>query len=182
VLPRFEASLEPAQLALRGGCRCVGLRGPTCLGRGAGTSPLALELDAECGELLLDGPHRTLALVEEVSLRGRELALGGRFGRAGVGLGEACSQLVLAFCDMCRFGRNLGGPRLELALARLERMCPLECGPLSRDDCVGPRGSLLPGLRGLAAVESALELREVTLARGLGPDAPPGLSKVTRTR
>ena len=44
-------------------------------------------------------------------------------------------------------------------------MCPLECGPLSRDDCVGRRGSLLPGLRGLAAVESALELREVTLAR-----------------
>jgi len=163
VLARLEPRLELVDV--QRGCGRVELR---CSGRPAGRGARALEPHPDRGELLLDCPRGALALVEQLPLGCRELTLGGRLRGAGLRLGEPCSQLVLAFGDAGLLGREPRGLRGELALARFERLRALECSPLAGRDSLGAaaRLLLLGGLRRPAAVEAALELCELALARG----------------
>jgi hypothetical protein len=166
VLARLEPSLEPAELAFPGRRGHVDVGKLRHVGCCAGAPSLALELNAECGELLLDRARGAVALVEKVPLGGCEVALGGSLRGAGLGLRQPRSQLVFPLFDPRRVGCELGGARFELALARLERVCTLERGTLSRHDRVGAAGRVLPRLGRLSAAEPAFELCKLSLARG----------------
>jgi hypothetical protein len=166
VLARLEPSLEPAELAVpdRRGRVDVGKLGAA--GCCAGAPSLALELNPECGELFLDRACGAVALVEQVPFCGCEVALGGRLRGAGFRLRKPCCKLVFPLCHPCRVGRELGGARFELTLARLECLRTLECGTLTRHDRVGAAACVLTGPRRLSAAEPALELCELALACG----------------
>lgn len=79
--------------------------------------------------------------------------------------GERRLELLFAFGEMRRFGFERRVPRLQLPFARLERLRPLERSTLARNDRVACSGLLASVLAGLAAVEPALKLGELALAR-----------------
>ena len=132
----------------------------------AGAPSLTLELNAECGELLLDGARGAVAFVEQVPLGGCEVALRGRLRGAGFRLRQPCGQLAFPLCDPCIVSCELGGAGFELTLARLERLRTLECGTLAGHDRLGAAACVLTGLGRLSAAEPALEALQLALARG----------------
>lgn len=79
--------------------------------------------------------------------------------------GERCIELLLALGELRRLGLELCVPRLQLPLARVERLRPLERSTLACDERVACSGLLATVLAGLAAVEPALKLGELAFAR-----------------
>lgn len=83
--------------------------------------------------------------------------------------GKRRLELLLALGELRRLGFELCVPRLQLPLARVERLRPLERSTLARDERVAGSRLLavLPALllHGLAAVEPALKLGELAFAR-----------------
>jgi hypothetical protein len=182
--PRFDAAKLFLAHRVRITCRCGRLalaRGRRCRPEQVGGLRLdrpgaslertgfGLELDPPGSELLLDPPRLLLPFVEARALGGRKLPFRLRGAALRVRAGERSLELLLALGELRRLGFELCVPRLQLPLARVEGLPPLERSTLACDERVARGGLLavLPPLllHGLAAVEPALKLGELAFAR-----------------
>ena len=125
---------------------------------------LGLELDPAGGELLLDPARLLLALLEPRAFGGCELPLRLRLAAFRLRARERRLELPLPLGEPRRVGLELGLAGLQLLLAGLEGLRPLECCPLAGDERISAGGGFVLLLGGLAGVEAALQLHELALA------------------
>ena len=88
--------------------------------------PFLLELDPGGSELLLHLVDGLVALLEPLALGRRQLALGRRLAEPRLRGGERVRELSLPLGEARRLGLELRGNLVGRALARLERVRPLE--------------------------------------------------------